>query len=147
MAVGLDLSKVTVGPGPSYGSFGSCCWLNILIMSCDKPIGLFGVEEPDVVVAVVVVVLDWRDCGPVRVLVDEVVLGAVVGDVDLADVCGPVRALAEVLGAAVGKKLSDVLTTGENLIFVCLASLPDSFSSLSCSELYTISSGFLYQSG
>ena len=48
--------------------------------------------------------------------------------------CWPVRALAEVLGAAVGKKLSDVLTTGENLIFL-LASLQDSFSSLSSSEL------------
>ena len=103
----LDLlSNVAVGPGPSYGSFGSAGLLNNLIMSCDKPIGLFGVgvEELDVVVAVVV-----DDCGPVRVLDDEVLLGAVAGDVDLADVCGPVRALGidELLGA-VGKKLSDV---------------------------------------
>ena len=103
----LDLlSNVAVGPGPSYGSFGSAGLLNNLIMSCDKPIGLFGVgvEELDVVVAVVV-----DDCGPVRVLDDDVLLGAVAGDVDLADVCGPVRALGidELLGA-VGKKLSDV---------------------------------------
>ena len=94
----LDLlSKVAVGPGPSYGSFGSCCWLNILIMSCDMPIGLFGAEELDGVA-------DLADgCGPVRAL--EEVLGAVaddelaVEDADLADVCGPVRALAEALGA------------------------------------------------
>ena len=103
----LDLlSNVAVGPGPSYGSFGSAGLLNNLIMSCDKPIGLFGVgvEELGVVVAVVV-----DDCGPVRVLDDDVLLGAVAGDVDLADVCGPVRALGidELLGA-VGKKLSDV---------------------------------------
>ena len=95
---------------------------------------MFGVgfEELDVVV----VVLDWRDCGPARVPVEVGVLGRA---------CGPVRALvdAEVLGA-VGKKLSDVLITGEKRIF--LVALHASFSFCSSSELYIIS-GFLYQSG
>ena len=142
LAGGFDLSKVTVGPGPSYGSSEAGLLLNNLIMSCDKPIGLFGAGG----------------CGPVRVLGIDELLGAVVGDVALADVCGPVRALEEVLGAdvvgvelvrgcgpfrgpldvlgaALGKKLSEVSMTGENLIFVCLASLHDSFSSFSSSEL------------
>ena len=125
------LSKVAVGPGPSYGS-SEAGLLNIFIISCDMPIGLFGAVELDGVA-------DLADgCEPVRALDDDVLLGAVAGDVGLADVCGPVRALEEVLGAVgavVGKKLSDVSMTGENLIFVCLASLHDSFSSLSSSEL------------
>ena len=75
---------MAVGPGPSYGSSEAGVLLNILIMSCDKPIGLFGD-----------------------------------GLVDLAD-CGPVRDDADVLGTTFGKKLSDVSTIGENLIFVCL---------------------------
>ena len=66
---------------------------------------------------------DWRACGPVRALEDAEVLECV--GLDRRD-CGP--------GAVAGKKLSDVLTTGENLIFF-LASLQDSFSSLSSSEL------------
>ena len=77
----------------------------------------------------------------------------------LADDCGPVRVLEEVLEGVLGvdevfgvfgKKLSDVSMMGENLIFVCLAfhaSLHDSFSTFSSSELWAISSGFLYQSG
>ena len=73
------------------------------------PIGLFGAVEP-------AGVADLADgCEPVRALDDDVLLGAVV--------------------LVVGKKLSDVSMTGENLIFVCLASLHDSFSSLSSSEL------------
>ena len=62
----------------------------------------------------------------------------------LADDCGPVRVLEEVLEGVLGvdevfgvfgKKLSDVSMTGEKRIFVCLASLHDSFSSFSSSEL------------
>ena len=131
---------MAVGPGPSYGSSEAGVLLNILIISCDMPIGLFGVgvEELDVVVAVVVG-LDWRGCGPVRDLADDVL---VCGDVDLADVCGPagarvggpVGALEEGFGEALGKKLSDVLTIGEKRILL-LASLHDSFSSFSSSEL------------
>ena len=116
------LSKVAVGPGPSYGSSDAGGILSNLIISCDKPIGLFGV------------VVDLADgCEPVRVPVEVEVLGRA---------CGPVLALGEVLGAVgvvVGKKLSDVSMTGENLIFVCLsafhASLHDSFSTFSSSEL------------
>ena len=114
---------MAVGPGPSYISFESCGLLKSLTISCDNPFGWF-----------------------------ELVLAE---DVNLADVCEPAGALAgvaagladdcEPAGSRVGgpvcvlvdevvfgKKLSDVLTTGENLIFF-LASLQDSFSSLSSS--------------
>ena len=65
----LDLlSKVTVGPGPSYGS-SEAGLLNIFIISCDMPIGLFGAVELDGVA-------DLADgCEPVRALDDDVVLG------------------------------------------------------------------------
>ena len=75
---------MAVGPGPSYGSSEAGVLLNILIMSCDKPIGLFGVG--------VVYLADG--------CVHEVVLGAVVGDVDLAD-CWPVCVLEKVFGVVV----------------------------------------------
>ena len=112
LAGGFDLSRVTVGPGPSYGSLEAGL-LNIFIISCDMPIGLFGAVALD-------------------------------GVADLADGCEPVRALedAEVLGA-VGKKLSEVSTTGENLIF--LVALKDSLSASSSSELKAMS-GFSNQS-
>ena len=68
----LDLlSKVTVGPGPSYGS-SEAGLLNIFIISCDKPIGLFGAGGLDGVVAGLA-----DDCRPVRVLDDDGVLGVV----------------------------------------------------------------------
>ena len=112
------LSNINVGPGPSYGSSESGL-LNILIISWDKPIGLSGGGFG--------AVLDWRACGPVLVLAEVVVLGAeelgAIGVVaDLADDWGPVRGLVD--GKVLGKKLSDVSTTGENLIFL-LASLQD----------------------
>ena len=65
---------------------------------------------------------------------------------------GPAGVLedADVLGTTFGKKLSDVPTIGENLIFVCLAafhaSSNDSFSCLSPSELWAVS-GLLNQLG
>ena len=68
------LSNKTVGPGPSYGSSDAGVLLNSLIISCDKPIGLLGAEfeELDGVVAGLA-----DDCGPVRALVDDVLLGCV----------------------------------------------------------------------
>ena len=137
------LSKVAVGPGPSYGS-SEVGLLNIFIISCDMPIGLFGWLE--LVLAEAEPVVEDADladvCEPAGARAD--VLVAVDGD---RFDCGPVRALeeAEVLGA-VGKKLSELSTIGENLILVCLVSLQASFSFLSSSEVYT-TSGFLYQSG
>ena len=57
------LSKVAVGPGPSYGSSVSGLLSNLTI-SCDKPIGLFGAGDLA------------GACGPVRALEDAEVLGA-----------------------------------------------------------------------
>ena len=136
---GLDLSKLTVGPGPSYGSFGLCGLLKDFIMSCVKPIGLFGGFDgvgADACgpVRVLAEVVGARVGGPVRVLVDEVVLGAGgFGPVLGAGGCGPVLGL-EPVGVFGKKKLSEVSMTGENLIVVFLASLQASFVSFSSSD-------------
>ena len=109
VVVGL-LSKVAVGPGPSYGSSDDVGLLNIFIISCDMPSGLFGAEdladgcEPVCVLVeaeLAVEDVDLADvCGPAGVgagaLADD---GLAVEDADLAGICGPVRALAEALGA------------------------------------------------
>ena len=124
------LSNMTVGPGPSYGSSDAGGLLNCLIISWDKPIGLFGTEELDDVEACLAD--DW---GPVRALADDGVVPGRVGFDWRA--CGPFRDLADILLGVevlgVEKNVSDVWTIGENLIF--LVSLQVSFSCSSSSEL------------